>query len=662
MKKMFRSPHLMIESRFFIASVIVVGAALVLWLRVWHLQVYRGDYYRRVSENNRIRKIDIPAPRGVLYDSQGKIILGNTPSSDLIAIPQYMKDKDKTFDVLSRLLHQPRDIYERKFKQAKSQPRFMPITMQRNLTQHEVSIIEGNRLFLPGVEVRTSARREYNSDISPHMLGYLGEINPTILDELNSKNRTNPYSIGDLVGKQGLEARLESHIRGHRGYKIIQVDAFGRASNPNKQDWQLPMVAAQAGANVELTLDLELQKSVTRAFSGKNGAVIVMDPRNGAILAMTSQPSWDPYMYQKGMTTEEFRALTLDPLHPFMDKTTGGEYPPGSTYKAVVALAALQEGVVNANNTFYCNGSFSLGNQTFGCHKKEGHGYVNLRQALMQSCDVYFYHIGIDLGVDRIAKYARALGLGSKLGLNLNMERPGLVPTSAWKLATHKEPWATGETPPIAIGQGYNLTTPLQMASLYATIANQGHIWKPFLIKRISSPFGQVLEERQPELIRTTDAISPENYALVRKGLEAVVMDEEGTGKKARVEGISVAGKTGSVQVVNLKKNKNQSDVSILWKEHAMFASFAPSDNPEVVVAVVSEHDDKGGGGASAAPVAGEILNTYFQLKKSRAGLAIGATESTPTAKTQDDQKAQTLGNRPDGAAQAKKPEGASYE
>ena len=280
----------------------------------------------------------------------------------------------------------------------------------------------------------------------------------------------------------------------------------------------------------------------------------------------------------------------------------------------------------------------------------------------MQSCDVYFYHIGIDLGVDRIAKYARALGLGSKLGLNLNMERPGLVPTSAWKLATHKEPWATGETPPIAIGQGYNLTTPLQMASLYATIANQGHIWKPFLIKRIASPVGQVLEERQPELLRTTDAISPQNYALVRKGLEAVVMDDEGTGKKARVEGISVAGKTGSVQVVNLKKNKNQSDVSILWKEHAMFASFAPSDNPEVVVAVVSEHDDKGGGGASAAPVAGEILNAYFQLKKSRAGLAIGAAKSAPSAKTQEDQKTQTLGKRPDGAAQTKKPEGASYE
>lgn len=620
---------MMLESRFFIASVLVVGAVLVLWLRVWHLQIYRGEYYRRVSENNRIRKIDIPAPRGILYDAYGKVLLGNTPSSDLIVVPQYLKDKDKTFDVLSRLLHQPRELYERKFKQAKAQPRFMPITMQRNLTQHEISIIESNRLFLPGIEVRTTARREYMADISPHMLGYLGEVNPALLDELNSRNKANPYNIGDLVGKQGLEARLESYIRGKRGYKMIQVDAFGRGSNPNRQDWSLPMMPAQAGANVELTIDLQLQKAVTRAFSGKNGAVIVMDPRTGAILAMTSQPSWDPYMYQRGLSSEEFRALSLDPLHPFLDKTTGGEYPPGSTYKAVVALAALQEKIVTAAKTYYCNGSFTLGNQNFGCHKKEGHGYVNLREALMESCDVYFYHIGIELGVDRIARYAKALGLGSKLGLQLNMERSGLVPSTAWKLAVHKEPWATGETPPISIGQGYNLTTPLQMASLYATIGMKGEIWKPFLIRRISNTFGQVIEERQPQLLRTTDAISAENYALVRKGLEAVVNDEDGTGKKAKVPGVTVAGKTGSVQVVNLKKNKNQTDVSVLWKEHAMFASFAPSETPEVVVTVVSEHDDKGGGGASAAPVAGEILNAYFELKKERTSLALGALPGT---------------------------------
>jgi penicillin-binding protein 2 len=631
MKKIFRSSQFLVEGRFFVASIVIVGAILVLWLRVWHLQIYRGDYYRRVSENNRIRKIQIPAPRGILYDAYGKILLGNTPSSDLVIIPQYIKDLERTFEIIARLLHQPKDTYERKFKAARSQPRFMPITMQRNLSQHEVSIIESNRLFLPGVEVRTTARREYNKDISPHMLGYLGEVNPAHLEDLNRKNSDNPYVLGDLVGKQGLEARLEKYVRGRRGHKIIQVDAFGRASNASstRQDWALPMVPAVPGSNVELTIDLELQESVGQAFSGKNGAVVVLDPRSGAVLAMTSQPSWDPYMYQRGMTVEEFRSLVLDPLHPFMDKATGGEFAPGSTYKAVVALAALQEKVVNSAKSYLCTGSFSLGTQTFGCHKKEGHGWVNLRSALMESCDVYFYHVGIELGVDRIAKYARALGLGSKLGLELNMERPGLVPTESWKLATHKESWATGETPPISIGQGYNLVTPLQMASLYATIANKGHIWKPYLIKRISSSVGQLIEERKPQLIRTTDVISPENYELVRQGLEAVVMDEEGTGKRARVPGVSVAGKTGSVQVVNLKKNKNQTDVSILWKEHAMFASFAPSNDPEIVVAVISEHDEKGGGGASAAPVAGKILNTYFKLKNRRAGLAVGAS---PTA------------------------------
>jgi penicillin-binding protein 2 len=627
MKKMSRSPHLLVESRFFAASILIVVGSLILWLRLWQLQVYRGDYYRRISENNRVRKIDVPAPRGILYDAWGKIILGNTASSELILVPQYMKDRDKTFDVLARLLHQPREMFERKFKRAVAQPKFMPITMLRNISQHEVSIIESNRLFLPGVEVRTTARREYNTSVSPHMLGHLGELNPASTEDFNTKNKDNPYALGDLVGKAGLEARLEKYIRGTHGYKLIQVDAFGRASNPNRQDWDLPMVAAQPGSNVELTIDLELQETVSQAFSGKNGAVVVIDPRTGGILAMTSLPSWDPYMYQRGITPDEFRAMALDPLHPFMDKTTSGEFAPGSTYKALVALAGLQEHVIDPNRTFSCTGSFSLGSQIFGCWKKGGHGTVNLHRALMQSCDVYFYHVGIELGVDRIAKYARDFGLGSKLGLELNLERPGLVPTQEWKQTVHKEAWAAGETPSVAIGQGYNLMTPLQLASLYSGIANRGKIWKPYLIKRISSPIGQIIEERQPQLLRTVDSVSLENFELVRQGLEAVVMDDEGTGKNARVPGVSVAGKTGSVQVVNLKKNKNQSDVSILWKEHALFASFAPVDNPEIIVVVVSEHDDKGGGGASAAPVAGKILNAYFELKKRRAGLAIGATE-----------------------------------
>ncbi|MCX6116308.1 MAG: penicillin-binding protein 2, partial [Proteobacteria bacterium] len=612
---------------FFWGSAVVLGVILLLWLRMWHLQIYRGEHYRRISENNRIRKIDIPAPRGVIYDAWGKVVLGNTPSSDLVIIPQYIKDFPTTFSILGRLLHQTPETFEKRYRSLLQQPPYMPINLQRNLSQHEVAVLEGNKTFLPGVEVRTTARREYPDIVSPHMLGYLGEISTQNLADFNLKNRQNPYFPGDLVGKQGLEAKWERYLRGKRGYRMIQVDAHGRTTSIDSRigdDWQLPEIPAVPGSSLELTLDMEIQRAILEGFTGKNGAVIALNPKNGAILGLISQPGWDPYMYQRGMSVEEFRAMSLDPFHPFIDKTSGGEYPPGSTYKAVVALAALQEGVVNPSTTYNCPGYFTLGSQTFGCHNRKGHGAVNLRRALMQSCDVFFYHIGIELGVDRIAKYAKDFGLGSKLGLDLNLERPGIVPTEEWKKSTRKEPWIAGETPPVAIGQGYNLMTPLQMASLYASIANKGSLWRPFLVKRVVNHLGEVIEERLPEKIRTIDSISQENFDLVQKGLEAVVMDDEGTGKNARVPNIRIAGKTGSVQVVNLKKNKNQTDVSVLWKEHAMFASFAPVEDPEIVVIVVSEHDEKGGGGASAAPVAGVILNKYFELKSKRQGTSIG--------------------------------------
>jgi penicillin-binding protein 2 len=635
MKKIFRPTFLIVENRFFWASSIVVGVISILWLRMWHLQIYHGEHYRRISENNRIRKIDISAPRGVIYDAYGKIVLGNTPSSDLVIIPQYVKELDMTFNILGRLLHQTPEVFQKRYKLLNLQPPYMPITLQRNLSQHEVSLIESNRVFLPGVEVRTTARREYSEVPSPHMMGYLGEISPQALSELNVSQKNNPYYPGDLIGKQGLEARWEKYLRGKRGYKLIQVDAHGRATlaNSHSDGWSLPEIPAVPGASLELTLDMELQAALVDAFAGKNGAVIALNPQSGAILAMTSQPGWDPYMYQRGMTNEEFRALSLDPFHPFIDKTTGGEFAPGSTYKAIVALAALQENVITPNTTYHCPGSFNLGSQTFSCWQHHGHGAVNMRRALMQSCDVFFYHVGIELGVDRIAKYSKLLGLGSKLGFELNFERPGIIPTENWKLQVKKEPWVTGETPPVAIGQGYNLMTPMQMASAYATIANKGNMWKPFLVRRVINHLGEVIEERQPTLMRHVEGISELNYSLVHQGLEAVVMDEEGTGKNARVPGVNVAGKTGSVQVVNLKKNRNQSDVSVLWKEHAMFASFAPVETPEIVVVVVSEHDEVRGGGASAAPVAGKILNRYFELKKRRSMTHLGGVISPSNPK-----------------------------
>lgn len=641
MKRIFRQESLIADGRFFWASVAIVALTSGLILRLWFIQIYRGDHYRLIAEKNRIRKIEIPAPRGMIYDRYGQLVLGNRPFFDLVLVPQYVKDRDMTFNVLSRLLHVPASQFDRRIKAVAGRPKFLPVNLKRNLSLHEVSTIEANRVFLPGVEVAMAPRREYKPNTPAHMVGYLGEIDQNSLKELNVDS-DNPYILGDLIGKQGLEARWEKFLRGRRGYSLIQVDAFGRQSDLfADQQWQLPKVAAVPGADLELTIDLELQKATVDAFRGKNGAVVVINPMNGEILAMLSEPGYDPTIYQDGLSPEVWRSLTSHPFTPLLDKTTGGEFAPGSVYKAVVAIAALQEKLISTSSTHVCTGSFQLGNRTFGCHERGGHGVVDLKKALMKSCDVYFYQVGVELGVDKIAAYARKLGLGSKLGVQLNMERPGLVPTADWKQIVFKTPWSVGDTPNISIGQGFNLVTPIQMANLYATIANGGKVWRPFLVKRIVNQLGETLMTQNEELISEATDINPKNLAIVREMLREVVMNPDGTGKNAQVPDHTVSGKTGSVQVVSLKRNNNKNtDVSMKWKEHAMFAAFSPTEDAEIAVAIISEHDRVGGGGASAAPVAGHILRAYWQLKEQRAkGLATNVLSPKKEAKQNDVQQ-----------------------
>lgn len=352
---------------------------------------------------------------------------------------------------------------------------------------------------------------------------------------------------------------------------------------------------------------------------------------------MVSEPGYDPNIYQGVLSEEKYRSLLQNPFKPFLDKTTGGVFMPGSIFKAVVALAGLEEGMINANSTFFCPGHYQIGSQVFHCHERHGHGTVNLRRALMKSCDVYFYNLGIELGVDRIAKYAAELGLGQKLGVQLNFEMPGLMPTSAWKKLTLRMPWTTGETPSIAIGQGYVQMTPMQIANLYATLGNEGEIWRPYLVKRIINHFGETLMVKDPQLIKRVTKISRDSFRIVNEGLKAVVMDPEGTGKNAAVEGYTVAGKTGSVQVVSLNKNTNKGEaVSMHWREHALFAAFSPVENPEIAVAVISEHDKIGGGGRAAAPIAGKIIRAYWDLKKQRG-------ELDPVAQRQEGSEAEKI-------------------
>ncbi|MBI2601950.1 MAG: penicillin-binding protein 2 [Deltaproteobacteria bacterium] len=606
------------ESRFITGSIFLVFLATMLLIRLWYLQIYRSEYYLRLSESNRIRRIEIPAPRGVIFDRKGRVILGNRPFFDLVLIPQYVNDEEKTLAIISQLLHLSITDLRRDARNSRGQPKFLPITLKRNLTIHEVAIIEAQKSFLPGVEINIAPRRDYKEDAPPHILGYVGEISPEELKARNEQEADNPYFPGELVGKHGLEAQWESLLRGRRGYKYIQVDAHGRQTRfAEDLGWKFPTKPAIPGVDLVLTLDMDLQREAINAFQGKYGAVVVMDPRNGEILAMVSSPSYNPEIYQEGISHDKWQALVNDPFKPLFDKTTGGAFAPGSVYKPVVALAALEEGIIRPEKTFPCHGVFTLGRDTFRCHNRWGHGLINLEQALVLSCDVYFYHLGVELGVDRIAKYAQALGLGKKLGVRLNKEEAGLVPTTAWRKQFYKTPFTLGDAPSLAIGQGANLLTPLQLASVYASIANGGKVWRPIIVKKASNHIGETIREHGPEQIQEVKVISAKSFRIIRHMLQAVVEDPRGTGRRVRVPGHTVAGKTGSAQVVSLKKARDRKEaMSMKWQEHALFAAFSPVENAEIVVAVVSENDPVAGGGREAAPVAQRIIKKYWESQE----------------------------------------------
>ena len=600
------------ERKFLVATLTLFVVVVVLIARFWYLQVYRGNHYRQVSHNNRMRKIEIPAPRGIIHDRYGRVMVGNRPAFDLLYVRQNEPLSTQTIELLAEVAQLPVSSLKRRLDLAEGRPQFLPIVLKYNLSQHEVSLLQVNKIMFKSIDLRMSPQRHYHPELPVHLIGYLGRIDMKTLKRYRRLYPAKDYLAGDLIGKQGIEGRWEHLLRGQRGFEVIQVNALGRQSH--KLDRPLPRQAAVSGANLVLTIDWQLQQQVTRIFKGKRGAVIVLDPRNGKILAMLSNPQFDPYMYQRRLTTQRWQALLANPFHPLLDKTSGGEYPPGSIYKVIVALAALGDGIINPQEKIDCNGSLTLGKDTFHCHKRSGHGEVNLKQALTKSCDVYFYRIGLELGVDRIAHYAHKFALGQRLQFNLNLERPGLVPTRSWKQQRYRKPWSLGETPNIAIGQGYNLMTPLQMASLYAAIANGGTIWQPFVVSRVVDHYGKTIESHHPK-VRKKISIDTQHLRLLRQYLKLAVSDRQATGHRAFLPGIEIAGKTGSIQVVSLKRYQDDLDVSIKWKEHAIFAAFSPVKNAEIVVVVVSENDSIGGGGTAAAPLAREIIASYYRGK-----------------------------------------------
>jgi penicillin-binding protein 2 len=556
-----------------------------------------------MSENNRLRFLPVAASRGALLDRNGTTMVNNRPSFSLSIIPQEVKDVEAMLDRLASLLQLDRAELTERWEKSKGRARYYPVIIASNISRDQVEIVEENRMRLPGVEISMKPVREYAfQNSAAHLVGYIGEVSDKEL-ELAANSEYNP---GDYIGKNGIEKAWEKELHGADGGRQLEVDSRGRVLRV------LAERSPTVGNSLVLTIDSRLQRVAEAAFGSQAGAAVVMNVNNGEVLSFVSSPTFDPSLFAGRIPTDIWKGYLEDKRHPLENKALAGQYPPGSTFKMLTALAGLEAGIINEHTSIVDPGYFELGNHRFRDWKAGGHGTVNLRKSLKESCDTYYYYLGEKLGVDRIAAMAERFHLGRELGIGLQTEKKGLIPTMAWKLKRFGQKWFPGETLPVAIGQGYVLMTPIQLASMMATVANEGTIYRPYLVKKVVNPDGKTIREFSPEILGTT-GVSSASFKKVKQGLFAVVNDPGGTGANARLWDVKVAGKTGTSQVVKLGADRKKA-LAYKYTDHGLFVAFAPYEKPEIAVAVVVEHG--GGGGAVAAPIAGKILRSYFDLQK----------------------------------------------
>ncbi len=590
-----------LHRRIYALSFAAVVFFFILLGRLWFLQFIEVERLQELSENNRLRFIPVAASRGSLLDRNGKVMVSNMPSFSLAVIPNEVKDRDRLLDTLATVLKIDRGELVAKWEKGKGKAKYFPVILAQGLSRDQLEYFEENALRLTGIEIEVKPVREYPEGVfASHLFGYIGEISEK---ELTLSDFAD-YNLGDYMGKSGIERSFEKYLHGEDGGREIEVDARGRYLRTVSEVLPTP------GHSVMLTIDRDLQKATEKAMGDKAAAAVVMDVNTGEILAFASSPAFDPSLFSGRMPPEQWEAYLEDKRHPLENKALKGQYPPGSTFKIVTALAGLAEGLINEHTVVHCSGEYKLGTNTFRCWNRKGHGGVNLKGAMRESCDVYFYQLGERLGVDKIASYARLFGLGDVTGCGLENEKSGFVPTSEWKQKKYGKVWYKGETLPVAIGQGALLTTPVQLAAMTAGVASEGKVYRPHLVKKIIDRDGKTIKEFSPEILKNVP-LKPEHFRMVKEGLLAVVNEPRGTGAAARLYEVKVAGKTGTSQVVKLKDTRGP--VAYQHRDHALFVAFAPYDKPEIAVSVVVEHGEHGGG--AAAPVAGKILRQYFESK-----------------------------------------------
>jgi penicillin-binding protein 2 len=577
------------HEKILILSYIIISAFFFLVMRLWQLQVLQGDEYRKLSEANRLRIVNIPAPRGIIFDRNGIPLVKNSPYCYASVIPD---EFDKTrAGLLAKVLGLPVEEILEKLNSPDLSP-FVPVRLKQGLSLRDIAYIEARRSDYPGLIIEAEVNREYPlGDVGAHLLGYLGKPSPSQLKE---------PAFSDIppdmfIGQWGVEKLFDRTLRGVPGKRIIEVNALGREIR------MLQETPPIKGKDITLSIDINLQKKAEEAFGERAGALVAVEPETGEILGLISKPSFDPNLFTKGIDPNAWEAITKDKRNPMLNRALQSQYPPGSTFKIVTAIAGLEEGVITPDTKFDCRGGIRYGRRIFHCWRRHGHGVISLHRAIVESCDVYFYEVGQRLGIDKIHDYATDLGLGSKTEIKLGNERQGLIPSRKWKLEKKKLPWYPGETLNAAIGQGYIGVTPIQQAEMISTVANGGVLYRPSLIKAI-----------RPVVLGKLH-ISPENLEIVKKGLLGVVNEPSGTGWAAKSDLTSIAGKTGTAQVVTTGRGSMSSAEK--FRDHAWFVAFAPFEKPEIALSVLVEHG--GHGGSAAAPIAKTAIEAYIKSEHS---------------------------------------------
>lgn len=616
-------------NRYYLIFGVMIFCFMILGARLWHLQLIQGEELRGKSERNRRATDELRPARGVITDRFGLVLADNQAHFNLCVQKAEIPDPEKLIAELSVLTDQPYGELWAKY-QALPRRSQRPQTLISNLSRQQVVAVESRRFRLEGVSLEVSVlRRPLSGVLASHVVGYLSEISQAQLsrerkilaeakknleedsenhEELNRILQTEyrPHRAGDLVGQAGVEQSMEYYLQGLRGLALREINSRGHTIRRDQ------LIEPQMGGNIRLTIDSRLQAIAQQQLDNKAGAIVMMDPNNFEILALASSPTFSVTDFIGGISVERWRSLADDPFKPMFNRAVAGQYPPGSTYKIVVALAALAEGLFSPDETIFCPGTFRLADRDFGCHNRMGHGAINLRQALKYSCDVYFYELGRRLGGDRMAALARDFfGLGHKMGLDIPGEEAGVIPDSAWLKERYKQSWRPGDTINASIGQGYVLCTPLQVAQFTSVLANGGKLYRPRLLKDIVDASGNMVKSFEPQLISEL-RLDPKAIEAVRGGLTAVVNEYGGTGYRAWLPEVTVAGKTGTSQVVAMSRYQGyrQDEIPYEKRDHAWFSGYAPAAAPEVVVTVLLEH--AGGGGVFAAPIARHMLAAYF--------------------------------------------------